>query len=309
MGLGLFSAINIAHMGMGASEKTINVSGTNLANANTHGYKAERADFTSFLSYTYSYGSAPGQTYTAGVNPRQIGMGVEMASTTTNFTQGTFQEGMSPSDVAINGNGFLIVQGHGSTTPFYTRNGALKINENFNLTTNQGMYVLGYGIDDQFRIQTDSLSTLSIPIGEMHIAEATKNLWMEGLLNATGTPASQGNVLRTKPMTDLAKTGPDPSQQLSVEQIISPIVEGITSGTGAAAGGVIESGDYFYRIAFVDAAGVESAYSAPISAEVEEGQNTVRLENLPSVPEAASTQTSFFPMLSTFPPITWLPKG
>ncbi len=285
MGLGLQSAIHIAHMGMGAAEKTINVSGTNLANSNTIGYKAERADFTSFLSYNYSYGSAPGQTYTAGTNPTQIGMGVEMAGVTTNFTQGSFQEGMGPSDIAINGNGFLIVQGHNSSTPYYTRNGVLKINKNFDLVTNDGMYVLGYGVDDQFRIQTDALSTLSIPLNELHIAKATENVWIEGILNATGTAATQGNVLRTTPMTDLAKTGPDETEQLTVTQVQSPMVEGVTSATGLAAGGAVEAGDYYYRIAFVDAAGVESAYSAPISAEVLQGENAARLDNLPGVPD------------------------
>jgi flagellar basal body rod protein FlgG len=45
MGLGLKSAIYTASTGMKASEKTINVAGNNLSNANTIAYKAERADF------------------------------------------------------------------------------------------------------------------------------------------------------------------------------------------------------------------------------------------------------------------------
>lgn len=285
MGLGLHSAIHMAHMGMSAAEKTINVSGNNLANSNTIGYKAERADFTSFLSYNYNYGGAPGQTYTAGTNPMQIGMGVEMAGVTTNYTQGSFQEGMSASDIAINGNGFMIVQGHNDPTLYYTRNGALKINQNFDLVTNQGMYVLGYGVDDQFRIQTDALTTLKIPLNELHIAEATQNVWIEGILDAVGTTATQGNVLRTPPMTDLAKSGPDASQSMNVSQLQPPNVEGSTTATGSAAGGALEPGEYYYRIAYVDANGVESAFSAPISAEVLQGQNAARLDALPAVPD------------------------
>jgi len=79
---------------MKASEKTINVAGDNLANANTIGYKYDRADFVDFISYTYRLGTSPGMGYTAGTNPTQIGMGVSLAGITTNFTQGSFKEGL-----------------------------------------------------------------------------------------------------------------------------------------------------------------------------------------------------------------------
>ncbi len=190
MGLGLHSAIHTASTGMKGAEKTINVSGTNLANANTFGYKAERADFATFLSYTYRYGSTPGMIHTAGSNPLQIGMGTEFAGVTTNFTQGSFQEGMTNSDIAINGPGFMIVQPHGSSQTYFTRNGALKVNPNFDLTTNTGHYVMGFGIDDQFRIQHGTLTNLKIPIGELHIAQATQNATIAGILDAVGDSAT-----------------------------------------------------------------------------------------------------------------------
>lgn len=286
MGLGLNSAIHIAHMGMNAAEKSINVSGNNLANSNTFGYKAERPDFVSFLSYTYNYGSTPGQTYTAGTNPQQIGMGVELGSVTTDFTQGGFKEGMTNSDVAINGDGFLIVQNHGDTTQYYTRNGALKINQNFDLTTNTGMYVMGYGVDDKFRIQDGTLTTLKIPIGELHIAEQTENTTIEGIVDAVGDIGSQGTVLRTKPMTDLSKTYPT-GEKATVTQIAKPLVEGNVQAAGST-GGEMETGKYQYCFAYVDANGVESNYSIPIPVELEAGQNAASLTGLPNVPEEYS---------------------
>lgn len=289
MGLGLHSAIHIAHMGMGAAEKTINVSGNNLANANTYGYKSERADFSSFLSYTYKYGSTPGQTYTAGTNPLQIGMGVELASVTTDFTQGSFKEGMTNSDVAINGNGFLIVQYPGDSNVYYTRNGALKINQNQELTTNTGLYVMGYGIDDQFRVQDGQLVPITIPIGEMHIAEQTSMVKIEGILDAVGDSGTQGTLLRTKQMTDLSKTY-SVEGQAAVSTLTKPNVEGVTKAAGSAsATGALETGNYQYCFAFVDDAGQESDFSIPIPAEVQTGQNAVNLSGLPNIPEGYSS--------------------
>jgi len=284
MGLGLKSAIHTASTGMRASEKTINVAGHNLANANTTGFKYERADFASFLSYTYRLGTTPGAGFTAGTNPTQIGMGVSLAGVTTNFSQGAFREGLTSRDIAINGNGFLIVERPGQTVHAYTRNGALKINQNQVLTTNTGEFVLGFGIDDRFQIQYGALTHLRIPIGEMHIAQQTSTVSVEGLLNAVGDNATQGTVLQTPPMTDLARTRPVDGGSTTITQLPRPHVEGVTEAIGTVGGGAVETGDYLYRFAFVDANGIESDFSAPINATVQGGENSITLNNLPPIP-------------------------
>jgi len=291
MGLGLKSAIYTASTGMKASEKTINVAGNNLANANTIAYKAERADFADFLSYSYRYGSSPGMGYSAGSNPLQIGMGVSFAGMTTNFSQGGFKEGMTNTDIAINGNGFMIVQQEGNPNlNYYTRNGALKINSDLYLTTNTGLYVRGYGIDDKFQVQRGALTNLRIPIGEMHIAEQTNHVTIEGVLNAIGDSATQGTVLQTPPMTDLSKSTPVANSSTTITQLPRPLVEGHTETSGGTTGGGnVESGSYLYRLAFVDANGIESDFSAPINAAVQSGQNSITLNNLPTIPAENNT--------------------
>ena len=290
MGLGLKSAIYTASTGMKASEKTINVTGNNLSNANTTAYKAERADFADFLSYTYRLGTSPGMGYTAGTNPTQIGMGVSFAGMTTNFSQGGFKEGLTNYDVAINGNGFMIVQQEGKPNlNYYTRNGALKINSDLYLTTNTGLYVMGYPINNKFQIQTGELSHLRIPIGEMHIAEQTNNVTIEGVLNAIGDSATQGTVLQTPPMTDLSKTTPSADSSTMTTQLLRPLVEGTTQASGGSTGGNVAVGEYLYRLAFVDANGVESDFSAPINASVQNGQDSLTLNNLPVIPAGYNT--------------------
>ena len=284
MGLGLTSAIHTASTGMKASEKTINVAGHNLSNANTIGYKAERADFASFLSYTYNYGTSPGMGYSAGTNPTQIGMGVSLAGISTDFSQGSFKEGMRNTDIAINGTGFLIVQYQGNNLNHYTRNGALTLNSDLHLTTNTGLYVMGYGINDKFEIQYDALRYLRIPIGEMHIAEQTNSVTIEGILNATGDSSTQGTVLQTAPMTDLSQSAPVVTDPVSLTQLPRPLVEHTTASGDNAPGGTMSEGDYLYRIVYVDANGVESDFSAPINATVQSGENAITLDNLPTIP-------------------------
>lgn len=282
MGLGLASAIHTASTGMQASEKTINVSGNNLSNANTTGYKAERADFASFLSYTYNLGTSPGMGYSAGTNPTQIGMGVSLAGVTTNFTQGSFKEGMTNTDIAINGNGFLIVQKVGSNLNYYTRNGALKINPDLYLTTNTGLYVMGYGINDRFQIQENlPLSYLRIPINEMHIAEQTHSVTIEGILQAIGDNSTQGTVLQTPPMTDLSQSAPVEREPVEITQLTRPVVTATNAAGSNTAGGTMTEGGYIYRFTYVNANGIESDYSAPITATVQSGDNAVTLTDLP----------------------------
>ena len=300
MGLGLKSAIYTASTGMKASEKTINVAGNNLANANTIGYKYERADFADFISYTYRLGTTAGMGYSAGTNPTQIGMGVSLAGVTTNFTQGGFKEGMTNSDIAINGNGFLIVQQDGKPNlNYYTRNGALNISPQFDpvkgvysqyLTTNTGLYVMGYDIDKNFQIQYGELTKLNIPIGELHIAQQTNFVTLEGVLNAIGDSSTQGTVLQTPPMTDLSKSAPVVSNPVSITQLPRPMVEGYTQASGeTVGGGEIVPGDYLYRVVFVDANGVESDFSAPINVTIQSGENSVTLINLPTIPAEYDT--------------------
>ncbi|MDR0327451.1 MAG: flagellar hook-basal body complex protein, partial [Planctomycetaceae bacterium] len=302
MGLGLHSAIHTSSTGMKASEKTINVAGNNLANANTIGYKSERADFADFLSYTYYLGTSPGMGYSAGTNPIQIGMGVSIAGITTDFSQGSFKEGMTNSDIAINGLGFLITQNVGSSLNYYTRNGALKVNPDLFLTTNTGLYVMGYGINDKFQIQTNMpLTTLRIPIGEMHIAEQTNMVKMEGILSAVGDSATQGTVLQTPPMTDLSQSAPVETNPASITQLARPPLNNAEANGGNVAGGTMTDGDYLYRFVYVDANGVESDYSAPITATVQSGENSVTLDNLPSI-EAGYTTLRIYRAVDTGDP-------
>src|SRR5437879_6247754 len=100
--MGLASALSTALTGLTASESTIDVVGNNLANSNTIGFKASKAVFASQFLQTQSLGSGP-QGESGGTNPRQTGLGTEVAEITPDFSQGTIQISSNASDLAIQG--------------------------------------------------------------------------------------------------------------------------------------------------------------------------------------------------------------
>ena len=124
--MGLTTAMHTALTGMQAAETTIDVTGNNLANSQTIGFKESEAIFATQLLQTQSLGSGPTEG-NGGTNPRQIGLGTRTAEITPKFTQGTLEISSSPSDLAIQGDGFFIVEDSEGEL-LYTRNGVFKTN-------------------------------------------------------------------------------------------------------------------------------------------------------------------------------------
>src|SRR5262245_6596061 len=124
--MGLASALSTALTGMTASETTIDVVGNNVSNSNTVGFKASEAVFATQFLQTQSLGSSP-TGFSGGTNPRQVGLGSSVAEITPDFSQGTIEISANPSDLAIQGDGFFIVEGNQGAQA-YTRNGIFKTN-------------------------------------------------------------------------------------------------------------------------------------------------------------------------------------
>jgi flagellar hook protein FlgE len=161
--MSLGSVLQIAVSGMSAATTSIRVASNNLANARTPGFKASRPIFATQPASTVSIGSAP-STSNGGANPVQIGIGVKVAGIETDFSQGSIAASSNPLDLALEGDGFLIVEGP-SGGPSYTRAANLHVNADGEIVTSTGERVLGVGVDEQFEVQEGSLQPLTVPIG------------------------------------------------------------------------------------------------------------------------------------------------
>lgn len=184
------SSLFIGLSGLNANSRNIDVIGNNIANVNTNGFKAGRLNFAKALSRTVSEGTSPGST-SGGSNPTQFGQGVTIAGTQRNMTEGTASGTGDSRDLAIEGNGFFIVQS--GEDQLYTRVGAFRTDRDDFLTSIDGNYVLGFSADANFQVQPGALERLSIPIGALTIAEATTAVNMSGNLNASGDVATTGS--------------------------------------------------------------------------------------------------------------------
>ena len=204
--MSLSSVFSTATSGMQASETLIDVAGNNVANANTVGFKASTAEFATQFAQTLSLGTAPSSDG-GGSNPIQTGLGVQVASVTPDFTQGTLETTSNSSDLAIQGNGFFTVQS-ASGQQLYTRNGQFQLNAENQLTDSTGDLVMGYGVDANFNIQSTQLQALNIPLGSTAVARATQNVTLQGTLSATGTPATTAQIIQTQALGDASFTSP-----------------------------------------------------------------------------------------------------
>ncbi|NLM96251.1 MAG: flagellar hook protein FlgE [Halanaerobiaceae bacterium] len=152
--------------GLKAHQIKMDVIGNNIANVNTIGFKSSRVNFKEMLNQTLQGASAPAEDGTrGGMNPQQIGLGVGIGSIDVNHTQGNLQPTGKTEDLAIDGNGFFVLS-NGSQN-FYTRSGALTLDEDGNLVNStNGLKLQGWMADASGNINTNQrLEDIIIPIG------------------------------------------------------------------------------------------------------------------------------------------------
>ncbi|MFV1965148.1 MAG: flagellar hook-basal body complex protein [Pirellulaceae bacterium] len=281
--MGLASALSTALTGLTAAETQIDVVGNNLANSQTIGFKESGVAFTSQFLQTLSLGSAP-TSDSGGTNPRQTGLGTQVAEIAPDFSQGTIQSSSVPSDVALQGDGFFIVE---STTgePLYTRSGIFKTNSQNELVTINGNRMLGYAVDDEFQLQTTELVPIEVPVGTVRVAQATQNVFLEGTLTPTGDIADTAEVIDSAILGDAVAPRPDTSS-VQINSAIVPDESSVAVLQTDGGGSLTENATYRYRFAFADDIGTEGTVSDELSVAVPVGNsandNAITLQNVPT---------------------------
>jgi flagellar hook protein FlgE len=136
----LFAGIS----GLRVNQTMLDVTGNNIANANTTGFKSSSTVFSDTLSQMLT-GASAANANRGGTNPIQVGLGVQLAATNANFTQGSTQTTGRPTDLMIQGDGlFVTKQGN---EQLYTRAGAFTFDNTGTLVTPTGNRVQGYALD------------------------------------------------------------------------------------------------------------------------------------------------------------------
>ena len=157
--------------GMKVNQTKLDVTGNNIANVGTTGFKGSRVTFTDMLSQT-SASATSSSLNLGGTNAKQVGLGVQLSSIDRVMTQGNMQSTGRALDVAIDGEGFFMVSkgpvvngdnelsvnhqvgNHTLTTKgsasemMYTRDGSFVLDEQGNLLTADGYRVMGYSLSN-----------------------------------------------------------------------------------------------------------------------------------------------------------------
>ena len=134
----LFSGIS----GLRANQTMLDVTGNNIANANTVGFKASTTVFQDTLSQMLTGGAGPERRPAAAPTRSRSASACRSAASRTNFSQGSAQITGRPTDLMIQGDGFFVVQRNGEN--LYTRAGAFDFDATGNLVTPDGDLVQGY---------------------------------------------------------------------------------------------------------------------------------------------------------------------
>jgi flagellar hook protein FlgE len=120
----------------------LDVIGNNISNVNTYGFKKGRTVFKDLISQTVAGASAPSATR-GGVNPKQVGLGSQIAAIDTLHSGGSMQSTGNTLDLAISGDGFFKVTD--GTNISYTRAGNFYLDKTGDLVDSNGNYVVAVG--------------------------------------------------------------------------------------------------------------------------------------------------------------------
>lgn len=174
--MSIFGAMYAGVSGLSAETSALGTVGDNVANMNTVGFKQSRAVFADVLG--------------AAVGGHDPGSGVRMTRTQQIFAQGALVNTGQATDVALSGDGFLVVNGtvDGTKGNFYTRAGQLTLKNDGTLVTADGLGVQGYAADPsnpgKFGTQLGTVALPSAPIPP----KATSSMKISANLDATATP-------------------------------------------------------------------------------------------------------------------------
>lgn len=172
----MFTSFSTALSALGAHTTAVDVVGNNLANLNTPGYKASVVAFSDLVT----------QSLGAGLGETQVGFGVARPTTIRQFSQGAIQASSAPLDVAIQGDGFLVVR-DSQGGQLYTRGGNLQVNKEGQLVTATGFRVQGWTESNGVLDTTQPITEIVVPVGSLRAPLATNSFSFDLNLDAAET--------------------------------------------------------------------------------------------------------------------------
>jgi flagellar hook protein FlgE len=167
-------SFNVALSGLNAASTDLNVTGNNIANVGTTGFKSSRAEFADVYASTMNLGSTS----------NAAGNGVTVAAVSQQYTQGNITSTGASLDLAISGNGFFVLSNNGSS--LYTRDGTFSTDSSGNIVNSSGYNLQGYATDSNGNIVSGVITDLNISTANQ-LPNATSAVTQTLSLNSAAT--------------------------------------------------------------------------------------------------------------------------
>lgn len=167
-------SFSIALTGLEANSVALDTIGNNLSNLNTTAFKNQTTSFSD-LFYQNIGNTGSGDAL-------QVGLGTQVSGTSTDFSQGSLSTTTSSTDMALNGNGFFVLNQGGLQQ--LTRAGNFQLDQSGNLITTTGAGVMGYAAANGVVNTNTPLEALQVPVDATQAAQATSNFGITANLDA-----------------------------------------------------------------------------------------------------------------------------
>lgn len=224
--------------GLRAHQTMLDVTGNNIANVNTTGFKSSSVQFQDTLSQMLK-GPGAASPETGGTNPAQVGLGVKTAGIATNFAQGSAKATGRASDLMIQGDGFFTVRE--GDNMLYSRAGEFDFDTLGRLVEPGGHIVQGWIATNGTIDTSNPLADVQIPLKQVSPAKQTTQTAING--NLPDDAAVGTTLVRDLDVYDAA--GNKSTLSITLERTAAgwDVGDGTTvSGSLAYAGGALTSG-------------------------------------------------------------------
>ncbi|WP_369900237.1 flagellar hook protein FlgE [Bacillus manliponensis] len=238
----MLKALYTSITGMNANQNALSVTSNNIANAQTSGYKRQKAVFDDLL-YNNSIGAKGNENY-AGTNPTSIGNGVKLSGTTTDFNGGSITLTGGKMEAALEDKGFFMVGDKNGGNVEYTRKGGFGVSDNYDVVNGQGQYVLGYPVNPATgEIDLSGQpGPINIPVGQAVRGEESTTATIKGNITPANGATQELEVFDSKGQPVKIKV-------TFIQKTESVVVDGKTVEKAL-------EGQYTYKIEQMDEKGV-----------------------------------------------------
>ncbi|MDR8394249.1 flagellar hook protein FlgE [Aliifodinibius sp. S!AR15-10] len=213
--MSLIKSLNSGVSGLKAFQAKMDTIGNNIANVDTSGFKSSSVSFAEMMNENIGGSNSGGES--APKLNNQVGLGVRVASVERDFSQGAMQSTGKSTDLAIEGEGFFVV--NDGKQNLMTRAGNFVFNKNGHLVDQGGRFVQGYNADESGNILGGGTTdNIKIDFENALAPKKTDNVTLAGNLNANtskskviqaqnGFTTSGGNIAdATTDLNNLSQT-------------------------------------------------------------------------------------------------------